>query len=373
MRSVAIVGMSLAGLRAAETLRRAGFDGRISAIGAETHLPYDRPPLSKQYLAGTWDMDRVWLRMEEGIDFDLRLGVAATALDLAGGALTLFDESALPFDGLVIATGASPRTLPGFDDALVLRTLDDSRRLRERLKPGVRVAVIGAGFIGSEVAATARELGCEATIVEVLPRPLARVFPAAVGDVLADLHRDHGVDLRLGETVATSAELDADVVVVGIGVAPNTAWLDGSGLTLDNGVVCDAACAAVGGGGRVVAAGDVARWPNALFDDQLMRVEHWTNAAEQAEAAARALLGAGAPFAPVPYFWSDQYDVKIQFVGVANPDDDFTVLEGALEDRKFVAGFGRDGRLVGALAFSMPRQLMRHRALIADRSPFPPA
>jgi NADPH-dependent 2,4-dienoyl-CoA reductase/sulfur reductase-like enzyme len=162
------------------------------------------------------------------------------------------------------------------------------------------------------------------------------------------------------------------VVVVGIGVVPNTGWLAGSGLTIDNGVVCDEACAALGSDGSVVAAGDVARWPNGLFDGQLMRVEHWTNAAEQAEAAARTLLGSRESFSPVPYFWSDQYDVKIQFVGTASPDDDFEVLEGDLAGRRFVAGFGRAGRLVGALAFSMPRQLMRYRALVAERAAFPP-
>jgi NADPH-dependent 2,4-dienoyl-CoA reductase/sulfur reductase-like enzyme len=342
----------------------------LTLLGDELHEPYDRPPLSKQYLSGKWDMDRVWLRREEGLDFDMRLGVAATGLDVEAGVVTLDDGTALPFDGLVIATGASPRTLPGFEDAIVLRTLDDCRRLQHSLKPRARVAVIGAGFIGSEVAATARELGCEVTIVEVLPRPLARVFPAVIGDVLADLHRQHGVTLRLGETVASADELDADVVVVGIGVAPSTGWLIGSSLTLDNGVVCDATCAALGGGGRVVAAGDVARWPNALFDDELMRVEHWTNAAEQAEAAARTLLGARERFMPVPYFWSDQYDVKIQFVGTCAADDELEVFEGSLEDRKFVAGFGRGGRLVGALALSMPRQLMRYRVAIAERSPF---
>jgi NADPH-dependent 2,4-dienoyl-CoA reductase/sulfur reductase-like enzyme len=315
-------------------------------------------------------MDRVWLRVDEEADFDLRLGVAATALDLGGRTLTLEDGIELAFDGLVVATGAHPRALPGFDDAILLRTLDDARRLQTSLEPGKKIAVIGAGFIGSEVASTARERGCDVTIVEVLPRPLARVFPEPIGDVLAQLHRDHGVELRLGESVASQDELDVDAVVVGIGVVPNTAWLDGSGLAVDNGVVCDAACTAIGSDGRVSAAGDVARWPNALFDHQLMRVEHWTNAAEQAEAAARALLGEREAFAPVPYFWSDQYDVKIQFVGVCAPTDDFVVFDGALEDRRFVAGFGRDGRLVGALGFSMPRQLMRYRAAIAERKPF---
>ena len=283
----------MAGLRAAETLRRDGFGGELILLGDEPHRPYDRPPLSKQYLAGTWDMDRVWLRVEEGVDFDLRLGVAAVGLDVAAGEVALDGGERLAFDGLVIATGASPRTLPGFDDAVVLRTLDDARRLKESLKPGAKVAVVGAGFIGLEVASTAVALGCETTVIEVLPRPLARVFPEPVGDVLADLHRAHGVSLRLGEGVSSAAELDADVVVVGIGVAPGTAWLEGSELQLDNGVVCDETCAALGGDGQIVAAGDVARWPNPLFDGQLMRVEHWTNAAEQAEAAAHTLLGEG--------------------------------------------------------------------------------
>jgi NADPH-dependent 2,4-dienoyl-CoA reductase/sulfur reductase-like enzyme len=369
---IVVVGAGLAGLRAAETLRRDGFTGELILVGDEPHRPYDRPPLSKQYLSGKWDMERVWLRIEEGIDFDLRLGIGATALDVAAGELALADGVTLAFDGLVIATGATPRTLPGFEGAVVLRTLDDARRLKEALTPGAKVAVVGAGFIGSEVASTAVELGCDTTIIEMLPRPLARVFPEAIGDVLAELHRHHGVNLRLGESVDRAETLDADVVVVGIGVAPNTAWLEGSGLTLDNGVVCDETCAALGGDGRIVAAGDIARWPNPLFDGELMRVEHWTNAAEQAEAAAHTLLGNGAPFGPVPYFWSDQYDVKIQFVGVCATTDDFAVFDGSLDDRKFVAGFGRDGRLVGALAFSMPRQLMKYRALIADRASFPP-
>jgi NADPH-dependent 2,4-dienoyl-CoA reductase/sulfur reductase-like enzyme len=373
LNRVVVAGAGLAGLRAAETLRREGYDGELIVLGDEPHQPYDRPPLSKQYLSGKWDLDRVWLRTEDGAEFDLRLGVAAAALDVASRTVVLADGVELGFDGLVIATGATPRTLPGFDDAILLRTLDDAHRLKPLLEPGRRIAVIGAGFIGSEVASTARERGCDVTIVEMLPRPLARVFPEPIGDVLAAIHREHGVDLRLNATVTDPAELAADAVVVGIGVVPNTAWLEGSALTIDNGVVCDAACVALGSEGAVVAAGDVARWPNALFDHQLMRVEHWTNAAEQAEAAARALLGEREPFAPVPYFWSDQYDVKIQFVGVASADDDFAVFEGSIDERKFVAGFGRNGRLVGALGFSMPRQLMRYRAAIAQKQDFGPA
>jgi NADPH-dependent 2,4-dienoyl-CoA reductase/sulfur reductase-like enzyme len=367
---IVVAGAGLAGLRAAETLRREGYTGEVVVVGEEVHEPYDRPPLSKQYLSGKWDMDRVWLRRDQSAEIDLRLGVAATGLDLNAGAVSLDTGESLTFDGLVLATGAAPRTIPGFTGAHVLRTLDDARRLQSAFASKPRVAVIGAGFIGSEVASTAAELGCHVTIIEALPLPLARIFPPAIGEVLAELHRAHGVDLRLNHAVDGPESIDAEVIVVGIGVTPNVGWLEGAGLTLDNGVVCDATCAAVGADGRVVAAGDIARWPNPLFDGQLMRVEHWTNAAEQAEAAAVRLLGREEPFGPVPYFWSDQYDAKIQFVGVAAPDDDFVVLDGTIDERKFVAGFGRNGRLVGALAFSMPRQLMRYRAQIAERAAF---
>jgi NADPH-dependent 2,4-dienoyl-CoA reductase/sulfur reductase-like enzyme len=338
-------------------------------------------------LAGEWDTDRTILRPPsdyEPLALDLRLGRRATALDLDARAVALDDGERVAFDGLVIATGASPRLLPGTPDLEglhVLRTLDDCLTIRAALEAKPRVVVVGAGFIGSEVAATCRGRGLDVTVLEALPVPLGRALGDEMGAACGELHRDHGVDLRVNASVAgfegsgrvervrlgDGSTVDADLVVIGVGVAPETAWLEGSGLELGNGVVCDAACFASAPG--VVAAGDVARWRNPLFGAD-MRVEHWTNAAEQGTAAAQALLaGAGAePFAPVPYFWSDQYDAKIQFVGVAAPDDELRVVHGSVAERRFVAIYGRAGRIVGALAISRPRLLMAYRRMIADRA-----
>jgi 3-phenylpropionate/trans-cinnamate dioxygenase ferredoxin reductase subunit len=380
---IVVVGGGLAGIRSAEALRRGGYSGQLTLVGEETHFPpYDRPPLSKQLLAGTWDIDRVLLRVEDGLELDLKLGRRATSLDTRAKRLTLDGGEELTYDGLVIATGATPRHLPAAADhggVFVLRTLEDCLALRKALAGSPRVAVVGAGFIGCEVAATCRQLGLDVTIVEFLPLPLVRVVGPVIGEVCATLHRDHGVKLVLGVGVAgveghTQVErlsladgtsVDADVVVVGIGVSPCTEWLEGSGLTLDNGIVCDETCTAVGAEG-VVATGDIARWPNKRFG-QVMRIEHWTNAAEQAEAAAAALLAGPAkaePFTPIPYFWSDQYDVKFASVGMIGPDDDVEIVEGSVDDRKFVATYSRAGALVGAFACNHPRALMQLRTQI---------
>jgi NADPH-dependent 2,4-dienoyl-CoA reductase/sulfur reductase-like enzyme len=390
MDTVAVVGASLAGLRAVETFRREGFDGRLVLVGAEPEMPYDRPPLSKDFLAGESDLDRLALRRTpyEELDLDLRLGTRADALDLGARELALDSGERLAFDGLVIATGATPRRLPGTPDLpgiFVLRTLADAVALRAALADGPRVVVVGAGFIGSEVAATSRGRGLDVTVLEALPAPLVRGLGEVLGTVCGELHRDHGVDLRLGVGVAgfegdgrvervrldDGSTVDADVVVVGVGVAPATDWLAGSGLTIDNGVVCDATLLAAPG---VVCAGDVTRWPNPRFGGELMRLEHWTNATEQGVAAARRLLhGDGAapePFAPVPLVWSDQYDRKIQTVGSFRGDDEMQVVHGSLAERRFTAVFGRAGRLVGALAFSMPAKVMQYRRLIADDTGF---
>ncbi|MDQ1461944.1 MAG: hypothetical protein QOI08_3428 [Actinomycetota bacterium] len=387
MKSVAIVGTSLAGLRAAETLRREGFDGRVVAIGAEPHLPYDRPPLSKELLRGDWEPDQLVLRKQgvEDLDLDWRLDARAVALHPGAHEVELHDGERIAFDGLVIATGATPRRLadqPNLAGLFTLRTLDDALALRELLGGNPKVVVIGAGFIGAEIAASCRTRGLAVTVLEMLPQPMVRGLGPELGAVIAAVHRDHGVDLRTGVEVAGIEDdgagqvrgvrlgdgsiVEADVVVVGVGVVPETGWLEESGLTLDNGVVCDATCLAAPG---IVAAGDVARWPNPLFDGALMRLEHWTNATEQGVHAARRLLGHEETFAPVPFVWSDQYDRKIQTVGVVSvaADTDVHIAHGTLAERQFVALFGRGGRLVGALGFNRPRFVMQYRRIISER------
>ena len=388
MRSATIVGASLAGLRAAETLRREGFDGPVTLIGAEDHLPYDRPPLSKQVLAGDWEPERIALTTADKLadaGIEVRLGLRATGFDLATRTLTVDSGETLAVDGLVAATGARCRTLAGTGGLAgvhVLRSLDDCLALRADLDAGPgRVVVVGAGFIGAEVAATARTRGLDVTMVEALPTPLGRVLGDEMGAVCAAVHRDHGVDLRTGVGVdglqggrrvervllSDGSAVDADVVVVGIGVIPNTEWLDGSGVPVDNGVLCDAACLAAE---RVTAAGDVARWPNERFGE-VMRVEHWDNATDQGAHAARRLLSADAgPFVPVPWFWSDQYDRKIQLAGRVRPDDDVRVVNGSVDERRFAAIYGRAGRLMGVLGFNRPRHVMRYRALIEQGASF---
>ena len=393
-RRVVVAGASLAGLRAAEELRLGGFDGTITMIGDEPHEPYDRPPLSKQVLAGTWEVERIGLVVSHeaglpGLDLDWRLGHRAVGLDVDARIVHLAGGADVPYDGLVIATGAAPRELPGtgaLAGVHTLRTLDDALAVRAAINGGARrVVVVGAGFIGAEVAATSRTAGCDVTILEALPVPLGRALGDEMGAVMGDLHRDHGVDLRLGVGVAgfeggdrvthvrlaDDSLIDADVVVVGIGVTPNTGWLEGSGLALDDGVVCDATTRAAPG---VVAAGDVARWPSHRFAE-LMRIEHWDNAITMGEHAARRLLAdlAGdpaddpastAPYDPVPWFWSDQYDRKIQLAGRSSGADEVRVVDGSTDERRFVALYRRGDRLVGVLAMNRPRLLMTFRGLV---------
>ena len=381
--SVTIVGASLAGLRSAETLRRDGFGGRISLIGDEPHQPYDRPPLSKQVLAGDWEPERALLTPAEKLEplgLDLRLGVRATGLDVAARELEV-DGVAEPFDGLLIATGARCRTLPGNGSPVgvhTLRTLDDCLAIRAALDDGARrMVVIGAGFIGAEVASVAVGRGTSVTLVEALPAPFARVLGQEMGAVVADVHVANGVDLRCGVGVSSVAgepgamtvamadgsDVYADLVVVGIGVVPNTEWLEGSGLTLDDGVVCDPTCLAAP---NVVAAGDVARWTDPRTGES-MRVEHWDNAVEQGRHAVRRLLATDEEaevFAPVPWFWSDQYDRKIQLAGRPHPDDEVRVVDGSTDERRFAAFYGRRGQLTAVLGMNRPRQVMQGRGLL---------
>jgi 3-phenylpropionate/trans-cinnamate dioxygenase ferredoxin reductase component len=393
---IVVVGASLAGLRAAEELRTQGFEGRLTVIGDEPHAPYDRPPLSKQVLSGAWPTERTALTVAadgglDALDIDWRLGERATGLDLDGRRVALAGGEQVGYDGLVVATGAAPRELPGTEDLAgvhTLRTLDDCLAVRSALEHGAdRVVVVGAGFIGAEVAATCRMRGCEVTILEALPVPLGRALGDEMGAVMGDLHRDHGVDLRLGVGVAgfeggervervrlaDDTVVEADLVVVGIGVAPNTGWLEGSGLALDDGVVCDATTQVAPG---VVAAGDVARWPSHRFGE-LMRVEHWDNAIAMGAHAAHRLLadlasfgGPGsrpaptAAYDPVPWFWSDQYDRKIQLAGRSSGAEEVRVVDGSTDERRFVALYRRGDRLVGVLAMNRPRPLVTFRGLV---------
>lgn len=399
--SVLIAGASLAGLRAAQGLREGGFTGSVLMVGEELHYPYDRPPLSKQVLAGEWPPERTALTDRARLDalgVDLRLGRRAEALDAEARRVTLDDGTVLEVDGVVVATGARPRRLPGSDGAAraaVVRTLDDAERLRAAIVaagPGCRVVVVGAGFIGSEVAATCAGLGCAVSVVESMATPLAPAVGELVGAACGALHARHGVELRTGVTVADvrphsadartgagtggaplevvlgdGTSLVADVVVVGIGVVANVEWLEGSGLEIGDGVVCDHALFAADG---VVAAGDVCRWTwRHHGEEESVRIEHWEIAAQMGTAAARSLLAGrrlAEPFDPVPYFWSDQYGLRVQMLGRPAPTDEVAVVDGALdaEDASFVVIYGRRGRLSAALAVSRPRQLMAFRPLL---------
>ena len=381
LERVVIVGASLAGLRAAETLRQKEFAGSIVIVGAEPHRPYDRPPLSKKLLAGEWEADRIQLRQPgtfDDLDVEWRFGVAASRLSLDPRRIDLTDGTSLDFDGVIIATGATPRRLAGqgrFDHVHELRSLDDALGVRQQIvEGGKRVVVIGAGFIGLEVASTARGLGNDVVVLEGAPAPLIRGLGADMGAAIADIHRERGVDVRCGVTVDELTEsgvvvdgetLTADVVVVGVGVVPATQWLSDSGLELNDGIVCDEMLCAADG---VYAAGDVARWTNPLFGEE-MRIEHWTNAAEQGALAAENLLATVAgqnpqPYAPVPFFWSDQFDQRIQFLGRSASDDEVVVGAGSVADGKLLALYGRNGKLHGAFGLNAPRWVMPMRKLL---------
>jgi NADPH-dependent 2,4-dienoyl-CoA reductase/sulfur reductase-like enzyme len=421
VRRIVVVGASLAGLRAAETLRARGYDGALTLIGDEPQRPYDRPPLSKQVLQGTSEPENTFFRRKDGYDalaLDMRLGLRATSLDLRAGRITLSggtdgppaafatDAASAPkeggahlptggphlpaggppmvveYDRLIVATGARVRTLRGVPPRAglhVLRGLDDAVALRNDLARARRVAIVGAGFIGLEVAASCRARGLEVTAIEALPVPLAPIVGTSLGELVAAMHRDHGVDLRTGVTVtdmqgeprvsgvvlSDGSRIEADVVVVGIGVVPNTEWLEGSGLTLDNGIVCDGYGEAAA---RVYAAGDVARMPN-LWSGECVRIEHWTNAVEQAVHVAANMLAEGgdrASFSSVPYFWSDQYDRKVQFVGRARADDEMVIVDGSLADRRLTALYRRGDQVTACLAINQPRALIKYRKLLAE-------
>ncbi|MFG2530214.1 NAD(P)/FAD-dependent oxidoreductase [Streptomyces sp. NPDC048516] len=385
MKSVAVIGASLAGLYAARALRSKGFDGRLVIVGDECHRPYDRPPLSKGFLTGTTtDQGQLALADAEEIaelDAEWLLGTRATGLDTGGRTVLLDGGRSLTTDGVVLATGATPRLLPGPmpAGAHTLRTLDDAQALRADLSSSpARVVVIGGGFIGAEVASSCAALGHDVTVVEAAPLPLVPQLGHAMAEICSALHGDHGVTLLTGTGVArlhsggtedrvTGVELNdgrllpAEVVVIGIGVRPRTGWLTDSGLPLDDGVRCDAGC--VTPLPAVVAVGDVARVNG-------VRAEHWTSATEQAAVAAQNLLAGStvATHRSLPYFWSDQYGVRLQFAGRRLPTDTPRILEGSPDDRSFLACYERDGRTTAVLALNRPRPFMRLRRELANQA-----
>ncbi|WP_330286127.1 NAD(P)/FAD-dependent oxidoreductase [Streptomyces sp. NBC_00576] len=386
MNRIALVGASAGGLATAEALRRAGHRGGITLVGDEPHLPYDRPPLSKQFLKGEWELDRLALRPRADIDeldLDLRLGVRATRLDAAARTISLSDGTRLSYEALVVATGVRARPLPGTDGVAgvhTLRTRADAVALKARLRAGRRLVIVGAGFLGAEVAAVARGLGVEVTLLEADPVPMAQAVGEQAGRFLSRLHSYHGVRLLTGVTVAEVISvggeavgveladgrvLPSDDVLVTIGSVPNTEWLADSGLTLGGGLMCDQYSAAAPG---VYGVGDVACWHNPLFDTA-MRVEHRTNAGEQALTVAHNLLNPHAPrpFAPVPYFWSDQYDTRIQAYGYLRDHDEALVLDSDVTGRRLLVAYRRGDRLTGVLAVGKaPKALRAYRALIAS-------
>jgi 3-phenylpropionate/trans-cinnamate dioxygenase ferredoxin reductase subunit len=377
-KGIVIVGGGLAAARTAEQLRRSEYSGRITIVSDEVHLPYDRPPLSKEVLRK--EVDDVALKPQEFYDekdITLRLGSAAAGLDTAAQTVTLADGTVLGYDELVIATGLVPRRIPAFPDLegiRVLRSFDESMALREHASEARHAVIVGAGFIGCEVAASLRSLGVDVVLVEPQPTPLASVLGERIGELVARLHRDEGVDVRTGVSVAEvrgqrhvdtvvltdGTELATDLVVVGIGSRPATEWLEGTGVEVDNGVICDEAGRT--GAPNVWALGDVASWRDATGHQA--RVEHWSNVADQARVVVPAMLGQDVPAAVVvPYFWSDQYDVKIQCLGEPQATDVVHLIED--DGRKFLAYYERDGVVVGVVGGGMPGKVMKVRGKIA--------
>jgi len=385
MDRVVIVGASLAGVHAAEALREFGFEREIVLVGAEDHLPYERPPLSKEALATGPQEDELVIRSRGWFDdkgVDLRLATTAHGLD---SARSVVHSSAgdIQYDGLVIATGSGVRTLgmntPGVH---VLRTIEDARSIHESLRAQRELVIIGAGFIGLEVAATAAELGVDVTIIELAPEPLSRVLGDRLGEWFRLLFIRRGVRF-LGEAVITSVDRDADdrvrvtgnfgevvgdMAVLGIGAQPSIGWLRGSDVALADGVVCDETLATNIPG--VVAAGDVARWYNPLFDES-MRIEQWTNAVEQGRHAAATLLGEKSAYSTVPYLWSDLFDVRMRFVGRSYGADEVLIHERG--DNSLVGVFGRHGVQIGAVCINTTSEVGQHREAIANRREMPVA
>ncbi|MEE3849674.1 FAD/NAD(P)-binding oxidoreductase [Gordonia sp. LSe1-13] len=373
MKSVVIVGASAAGLSTAEALRREGFTGRIALVDSDDHMPYDRPPLSKQYLLGAWPAEKLALRSESAIgalEADLYLGRTARSLRLDSRTVVLDDGVELPFDDLVIATGVRPYLPENIAAKRVhtLRTLDDASRLRTALSSASRVAIVGAGFVGCEVAATCVSQGLDVELIDRSEAPLVGAIGTSLAHMITELHRSHGVCLHSGVGVlgiddvhggpselalTDGSSVEADVVIVGVGSVPNTEWLFGTGIGLGNGIECDAYSQAAP---RVWGVGDVASWVSARLARRV-RVEHRLHAVEHAQHVARSIAHSrSTPFDPLPYFWSDQYDLRLQSFGHRAPAADLEVVAGSLDARKFVARYVSEGVIVGVIGANMPKE-----------------
>jgi len=399
---IVIVGASLAGLRAAEALREEGFTGKLTIIGDEPEEPYDRPPLSKQVLEGWVPADHTKLPRKREVDAEWRLGIAATGLDRRSKQVRLANGQQVPFDRLLIATGTRAREWPNKKEAALegvftIRTSNDAARLQRALaaKPG-RVLVIGAGFVGSEVASVCRELGLEVTVVERASAPLVGALGGVIGKIAAEMQRDHGVDLRTGIGVKSlegddkghvrrahlsdDSVVECDVVLTSLGSIRNTEWLDGSGLAAGFwGIGCDTGCRAFDINGVVTdsifVAGDVARFPHVLYEYQFLTLEHWDNAVLGAKVAAHNMVSLEPdrwPHLPLPAFWSGQFGVNIKSVGVCSFGDEIVFIQGSVKERRFAAAYGRRGRIVAAVTFNHAKWLEHYAAQIERSAPFPP-
>jgi len=398
---IAIVGASLAGLRAAEALREKGFDGSLTVIGDEPHEPYDRPPLSKQVLKGWVPADHTKLPRLRRVDADWKLGVAAVGLDRINHVVKLANGEDVEYDRLLIATGTRARPWPkpeegALQGVFTVRTVEDAAALAAAFKARPqRVLVVGSGFVGSEIASVCRDLDLPVTVAERGKGPLMGALGGVISEIAAGMMRDAGVDLRTGVAVeglegeaghvrrarlSDGTVLDVDVVVASLGSIRNVEWLDGAGLAAGQwGLACDAGCRAFDINGvvtdHIFVAGDVARAPHVLYDYEFLSQEHWDNAVFGAEVAANNMINLEVgrrPHLPLPSFWSGQFGVNIKSVGVCSFGDEIVFTQGSPSERRFAAAYGKRGRIVGAVTFNHGKWLPYYASLIEKSAPFPP-